>query len=109
MKIYDYHAEQMLSTDIQTAWSFFSSPENLSVITPPDLGFIIQSRNLYADIYEGMKIEYIVKPLFGIPLKWTTQITEVSKPHYFTDKQIKGPYMLWDVWFVAYGVFSATG
>ena len=96
MKIYEYHAEQMLTTDIQTAWKFFSSAGNLSVITPPDLGFVITSKNLSPDIFEGMKIEYVVRPLFGIKVKWITEITEVSKPHSFTDKQLKGPYALWE-------------
>lgn len=96
MKVYEYHAEQQLSTDIQTAWKFFSSPGNLSVITPPNLGFVITSKNLSADIFAGMKIEYVVKPLFGIPVKWMTEITQVSKPNSFTDKQLKGPYALWE-------------
>lgn len=96
MKVYDYYAEQTLSTDIISAWNFFSSPKNLSVITPKDLGFIIKSENLKPDIFQGMKIEYVVKPLFGIPVKWTTEITEVSRPHAFTDKQVKGPYALWE-------------
>lgn len=96
MKVYDYYAEQKLNVDIQTAWDFFSSPKNLSVITPPDLGFIIKSGNLNADIFKGMKIDYVVKPLFGIPVKWTTAITDVDKPHSFTDKQLKGPYVLWE-------------
>jgi ligand-binding SRPBCC domain-containing protein len=96
MKVYEYHAEQLLGTDIKTAWNFFSSPKNLSLITPPDLGFIIKSKDLDAEIFEGMKIEYVVKPLFGIPLKWITAITKVSRPHTFTDKQLKGPYALWE-------------
>lgn len=96
MKVYDYHAEQLLSTDLESAWNFFSSPKNLSVITPPDLGFVIKTENLGSDITKGMKIEYLVKPLFGIPVKWITEITDVSKPHTFTDKQLKGPYALWE-------------
>ena len=37
-----------------------------------------------------------MKPLFGIPLRWTTEITCVNPPFTFTDKQIKGPYSLWE-------------
>jgi ligand-binding SRPBCC domain-containing protein len=43
-----------------------------------------------------MKIEYRVRPLFNIPMGWTTEIKKVSAPFRFTDKQIKGPYALWE-------------
>lgn len=48
------------------------------------------------EIYEGMLINYIVKPLFGIPLKWQTEISTVDKPNIFIDKQISGPYSIWE-------------
>jgi len=43
-----------------------------------------------------MLIEYSVKPLFGIPLYWKTQIAEVDAPHRFKDIQLKGPFALWE-------------
>ena len=43
-----------------------------------------------------MIIQYTVRPLYGIPVKWKTIITDVDKPYSFTDKQLKGPYALWE-------------
>ena len=96
MKIYYYKAEQFLPTDIQTAWDFFSSAKNLAVITPRELDFKILTDLGDKGIYEGMIIEYTVKPLFGIPLHWKTEIQKINKPAMFVDNQLKGPYKLWE-------------
>lgn len=96
MKVYYFRAEQFLNTDIGTAWNFFSSAKNLAKITPPELDFKILTQLDDKDIYEGMLIEYTVKPLFGIPLHWQTEIWKINKPEKFTDKQLKGPYKIWE-------------
>lgn len=96
MKTFDLHAEQWLPITVKEAWTFFSSPKNLSVITPPDLGFTIISTDLAAEIHTGMLIKYRVKPLFGIGVTWITEITDVNSPTSFIDKQLKGPYSLWE-------------
>lgn len=75
---------------------FFSSPQNLSKITPPDLGFVILTPLKAGDMREGMKIDYTVKPMFGIAVHWRTLITDVVTHRYFTDKQLKGPYSIWE-------------
>jgi ligand-binding SRPBCC domain-containing protein len=97
MGVFYLHAEQLLPVDIETAWAFFSSPNNLALITPPEMGFITLTPVTDGqEIYTGMLIEYTVKPLFGIPLHWQTEIRKVEKPHFFTDAQLKGPYRLWE-------------
>lgn len=96
MKIYLFKTSQFLHTDINTAWNFFSSAKNLATITPPELDFKILTDLGDKDIYEGMLIEYTVKPLFGIPLNWKTEIGEIKKPSMFMDKQLKGPYKIWE-------------
>lgn len=93
--MYDYKAEQILSIDLKTAWNFFSSAKNLAIITPPELGFKIRTPLIEEEIYNGMRIEYTVKPLMGIPLQWVTEIQEVKRWAHFTDVQIKGPYKIW--------------
>ena len=87
--------EQTLPINIHEAWNFFSSPENLKSITPPGMGFHITSGYREDKMYPGMIITYIVKPLLGIPVKWVTEITHVSKPYYFVDEQRFGPYSFW--------------
>lgn len=85
---------QILKTDLNTAWNFFSSPKNLQVITPPYLGFEIKTE-LPETMYEGLFIMYKVSPLLGIKLDWVTEITHVKEPFYFVDEQRVGPYKIW--------------
>lgn len=96
MSVYKFHAEQNFPISLQAAWDFFSSPANLSKITPPEMGFKVLTPIINKKVYSGMEIEYLVKPLFGIPLKWRTLIDEVKEQSHFTDKQLKGPYSLWE-------------
>ena len=93
---YILEREQQLNCDIATAWKFFSSPYNLAELTPKDMGFVVTTKSLPEDIYEGMVIDYLVSPIMGIPLKWRTKITQVDFQHSFTDFQQKGPYKLWN-------------
>ena len=93
--MHEFSKEQFLPIPISEAWSFFSSPKNLSLITPPEMDFKIITPNIGDKIYEGLRIEYRVKPLFGISVKWETRIGHVLSPYYFTDIQMKGPYAFW--------------
>jgi ligand-binding SRPBCC domain-containing protein len=96
MNIYSMHREQCLPIPVEQAWAFFSSAGNLSKITPPEMKFVILSAPDDRPIYTGMTINYIVRPLLNIPLKWTTEILSVHAPYTFTDKQLRGPYALWE-------------
>ena len=96
MPTFHYTTEQLLSTDINKSWDFFSSAENLALITPPAMDFSILTALNGREIYEGMLINYTVKPLWGIKFHWETEICKVNKPFFFTDRQLKGPYKLWE-------------
>lgn len=96
MSVFNYHTEQFLPVDIRTAWDFFSDAKNLSVITPPEMDFKILTKLNGAAVYEGTLIDYTVKPLFGIPLHWQTEIFKIDKPYLFADRQLKGPYKMWE-------------
>ena len=93
---YILYREQQLKCDIDTAWRFFCSPLNLSKITPKNMKFHVLTEFGDEKIYPGMIIDYIVTPILGIPLKWTTRITQVDDGKSFTDFQQKGPYKLWN-------------
>ena len=80
---------------LDEAWEFFSRPDNLKDITPSNLGFNIISMHHGERLYAGQIIEYIVKPILGIPLYWMTEITQVANHQYFIDEQRFGPYSLW--------------
>ena len=96
-KVYSLKAIQEIPVNIETAWDFFSRPENLDAITPKKLGFKILniSKNYANEMYAGQVIEYTVRPLLGIPLYWMTEITHVKEKKYFIDEQRFGPYSLW--------------
>ena len=89
------YREQQLNCDIETAWKFFSSANNLSKITPKEMNFIVLTTFENDEIYEGMIIDYFVSPLLGIKMKWQTEIIHVDYRKSFTDFQKKGPYKLW--------------
>ncbi len=94
MNLYRFFEEQKLSITIQEAWDFFSRPDNLSKITPPEMKFVITNEP-GKNIYSGQVIAYKVRPLFNISLNWVTIISAVEKPHYFIDEQKFGPYKFW--------------
>lgn len=94
--MHQFKTHQLLPISISEAWSFFSSPENLSKITPPEMDFKILTPNLPNKIYNGMLVDYMVKPIFGIKMKWKTEIMNVTQEKYFIDKQLVGPYSVWE-------------
>ena len=93
---YQLHRIHQLNCDLVTAWKFFSSPHNLSHITPKEMKFTVQSNLPEESIYAGMIINYKVSPLLGIPMLWQTRITQVDEGNSFTDIQQRGPYKLWN-------------
>jgi ligand-binding SRPBCC domain-containing protein len=94
MKAHCLKRVQILRTDLDKAWNYFSSPLNLAEITPDWLNFKIVS-DVPAKMYEGLIVQYNVHPFFGIPIGWVTEITHAKEPHYFVDEQRIGPYRLW--------------
>lgn len=86
--------EQRLPLTLSEAWDFFSRPENLAKITPANLAFEVTSP-LPERMYAGMIVNYRVRPLAGIAVPWTTEITHVVEPVFFVDEQRSGPYRLW--------------
>ncbi|MBL9114680.1 MAG: SRPBCC family protein [Verrucomicrobiaceae bacterium] len=95
MAIHTLNTSLILKTSRDEAWAFFSNPANLSKITPTELDFQIVTPDLPARIHAGMMIEYRVRPLFGLPMTWLTEITHVRDGEYFVDEQRVGPYAIW--------------
>lgn len=80
---------------LDKCWDFFSSPENLSKITPDEMDFVITSNSNLGEMYEGMMITYTVRPLWGIKISWVSEITVIKEKKYFIDEQREGPYKVW--------------
>jgi len=94
MPIHTLEQTHTLPASLETCWNFFADPRNLARITPPELRFEFISA-LPPRVHPGLMIEYRVRPLFGIPLNWLTEITHVCEPHFFVDEQRIGPYHIW--------------
>lgn len=93
MKKYILKKEQFINKPLKEVFSFFEKPENLSEITPKNLGFQILN-SIPIKMEKNALINYKIK-ILGIPLYWTTKITDYNPPLSFTDEQLKGPYSLW--------------
>jgi ligand-binding SRPBCC domain-containing protein len=94
MPIYKLERTQIVKIPLAECWKFFSDPRNLPKITPSSLNFRIKSE-LPDQIYPGLLIEYSVSPLFGVPVRWLTEIQHIDPPRYFADEQRVGPYRMW--------------
>lgn len=92
--IFQFTASQLVPASLDQVWDFFSSPRNLTVITPPDMGFEILSP-VPNDMEPGLLITYRVRPLWGVPVQWVTEITHVHPKRFFVDEQRFGPYRFW--------------
>ncbi len=96
MKTYQLKAQQAIPISLDEAWDFFSSPLNLTKITPKEMKFVVTSDYTAATkMYAGMLITYKISPLLGIKMNWMTEITHVKEGEYFVDEQRFGPYALW--------------
>ena len=94
MKLHRLQRIQNLPISQNEAWQFFSQPLNLPEITPAWLGFRLNTA-VPEKMFAGMVISYRIKPLFGIPATWISEITHVHEPDYFIDEQRFGPYRFW--------------
>lgn len=92
--IYTLEASQELDISLSLAWDYFSSPSNLSKITPPEMGFNITSK-VDRKAYQGQIITYKVSPVSFVKTNWVTEITAVKEQEYFIDEQRFGPYSMW--------------
>jgi ligand-binding SRPBCC domain-containing protein len=78
---------------IGDVFPFFSEPRNLARITPPWLRFEIRTSG-ELEMRKGANIDYTIR-WFGLPMGWTSVITEYDPPHSFVDEQVRGPYAYW--------------
>ena len=84
---------QVVPVPVEEAWAFYTSPHNLQAITPPWLFFRIDESP--AELRAGSLLRYRLR-LFGVPVRWLTEIRDWDPPHSFVDRQLRGPYRLWE-------------
>jgi ligand-binding SRPBCC domain-containing protein len=78
--------------ELDETFAFFADPRNLQAITPPWLHFRILAAP--ARLERGSLLRYRLR-LYGIPMRWLTQIESWQPPRGFSDRQLRGPYLLW--------------
>ena len=93
MKHYTLERKILIQKPLDEVFSFFHKPENLSRITPPSMAFQILSPSPVA-MKKGALIDYRIR-IVGIPLRWTSVISEYHPPKLFIDEQLRGPYAFW--------------
>ena len=92
--MYTLKRTQLLHLSLDEAWVFFSDPNNLSIITPPEMDFRV-GEGAIEKMYAGMIISYRLRPIGIFRSLWVTEITHVDAPHFFVDEQRIGPYKFW--------------
>jgi ligand-binding SRPBCC domain-containing protein len=91
--VYTLQRNQYLPFPLEEVFEFFSSPGNLSRITPDSLGFHILTPSPIV-MKVGTVIDYSIR-LGIVPVRWRTLITTYEPPFQFVDEQINGPYAFW--------------
>lgn len=84
---------QYVDRPIEEVFDFFKEAKNLEQITPPFLNFQVKEQSTPV-IEEGTRFKYQLK-LHGLPISWTTIITEWEENQRFVDYQKTGPYHIW--------------
>lgn len=83
---------QVVPGPVERAFAFFADPLNLEAITPPWLHFRILEAPERLEC--GSLLRYRLR-LYGVPVRWLTEIESWRPPRGFTDRQLRGPYLLW--------------
>jgi ligand-binding SRPBCC domain-containing protein len=93
MAQFKFTSRHEINKPLKDIFGFFSKAENLERLTPSWLNFKILTP-LPIEMKTGTLIDYQIT-LYGIPLKWKTEITKWDPPTCFVDTQLKGPYSVW--------------
>jgi len=95
MRIYSIQRQTLLHATRESVWKYFSDTGNLNELTPSDMSFEVLDASPENKMYAGMIINYRIRPVLNIPVRWTTEITHCLKGNYFVDEQRFGPYSFW--------------
>jgi uncharacterized protein len=89
-KRYFFRNSQVLPASREELFLFFSDPNNILKVTPPDTSVKITYLS-HRPLQLGSVIEFVVTKL-GLPLKWKAEVVEHEPGIFFIDEQRKGPF-----------------
>ena len=101
----EFRAQQWIPIELPRVFVFFSDPENLPVIMPPELRVQVEdikkvdsSDPGYSEAAgAGTRVVFSFKPFPFIPLRlrWHTRIVDFVPESFFRDLQERGPFASW--------------
>jgi ligand-binding SRPBCC domain-containing protein len=86
--------EQLVPAPLDEVFAFFAQARNLERITPPWLRFAVVTSGAI-EMAAGTEIAYRLQ-LHRVPVRWTTRIEAWEPGRAFVDRQLRGPYRLWE-------------
>ena len=92
MSHFELERSQVVSHDLDETFAFFADPRNLEAITPPWLH--VRILEAPERLERGSLLRYRLR-LYGIRVRWLTEIESWQPPRGFSDRQLRGPYLLW--------------
>jgi ligand-binding SRPBCC domain-containing protein len=85
---------QLVPLSVEEAFAFFADAYNLEALTPPWLRFrILTPRPIPME--KGATIEYVLTT-HRLPVRWRTEIVDWRPGRRFVDRQVEGPFRLWE-------------
>jgi len=90
---YRWRSAVWLPRPLEEVFPFFADAFNLQELTPSFLDFRVVTP-APIPMAVGTRIDYRLR-LYGLPLRWQSEITAWEPPHRFVDEQRRGPYRAW--------------
>ncbi|MDX6538862.1 MAG: hypothetical protein QOI71_472 [Gaiellales bacterium] len=93
-RLHTIERTQLVPQAAREAFAFFADAHNLEAITPPWLSFRVLAAPPIA-LHEGALIDYRLV-LHRVPYRWHTRIEAWEPGVRFIDRQLSGPFRLWE-------------
>ncbi|MBJ7610370.1 MAG: SRPBCC family protein [Candidatus Dormibacteraeota bacterium] len=94
MRVHVLERTQVIPRPVDQVFPFFATASNLERITPPFLRFEMLTPEP-DEMRVGTRLEYLLH-VHGVPIRWISRIDAWNPGHSFVDRQLRGPYALWE-------------
>lgn len=94
MRTFQIENHLIIQASLEEVWKFFSNPNNLAVLTPPDLRLQFPEVPP-SQMAVGQITKHTISPFAGFRFRWEGEIIEIKEERHFIDVQRKGPFAYW--------------